>query len=49
MKSLNVPFSSKDESGFRKPQGLQQFKNYKSTDELASKRQLIEDWKNQKK
>ncbi|CAK93059.1 unnamed protein product (macronuclear) [Paramecium tetraurelia] len=50
MKSLNIPFESKDAKGFRKPEGLQlqRFINY-STDELKSKRILVEEWKNVKK
>ncbi|CAD8089646.1 unnamed protein product [Paramecium sonneborni] len=50
MKSLNIPFESKDEQGFRKPKGLQlqKFINY-STDQLKSKRILVEEWKNVKK
>ncbi|CAD8165405.1 unnamed protein product [Paramecium octaurelia] len=50
LKSLNVPFESKDEQGFRKPEGLQlqRFANY-STDELKSRRILVEEWKSVKK
>ncbi|CAD8164198.1 unnamed protein product [Paramecium pentaurelia] len=50
LKSLNTPFESKDVQGFRKPEGLQlqKFVNY-STDELKSKRILVEEWKNVKK
>ncbi|CAD8068751.1 unnamed protein product [Paramecium sonneborni] len=50
MKSLNIPFESKDEQGFRKPEGLQlqKFVNY-STDQLKSRRILVEEWKSVKK
>ncbi|CAD8059211.1 unnamed protein product [Paramecium primaurelia] len=50
MKSLNIPFESKDAQGFRKPEGLQlqKFVNY-STDELKSRRILVEEWKNVKR
>ncbi|CAD8148394.1 unnamed protein product [Paramecium octaurelia] len=50
MKSLNIPFESKDAQGFRKPEGLQlqRFVNY-STDELKSRRIQVEEWKNIKK
>ncbi|CAK86806.1 unnamed protein product (macronuclear) [Paramecium tetraurelia] len=48
-KSLYIPFNSKDQPGFRKPEGLscQRYENH-STDQLKSKRLLIDDWKKSK-
>ncbi|CAD8089945.1 unnamed protein product [Paramecium sonneborni] len=50
LKSLYIPFNSKDQPGFRKPKGLIQLKcGNHSTDQLKSKRLLIDEWKNGKK
>ncbi|CAD8081918.1 unnamed protein product [Paramecium primaurelia] len=49
-KPLYIPFNTKDQPGFRKPEGLayQRYGNH-STDQLKSKKILIDEWKKSKK